>query len=80
MKSLIEDWFPIETVGCESMRDASAAQKPPLNSLHWWPRRPLTASRAAMVALMPQGCAVSRPSEHCRWPLAKGFLRRSLSN
>lgn len=51
MKTLIEDWFPIETVGCESMRDASAAQKPPLNRLHvWWARRPLTASRAAMLA------------------------------
>ena len=50
-KTLIEEWFPIETVGCESMRDASAAQKPPLNRLHvWWARRPLTASRAAMLA------------------------------
>ena len=50
-RALIEDWFPIETVGCESMRDASAAQKPPLNRLHvWWARRPLTASRAAMLA------------------------------
>ena len=49
--TLIEEWFPIETVGCESMRDASAAQKPPLNRLHvWWARRPLTASRAAMLA------------------------------
>jgi hypothetical protein len=28
------------------MRDASAAQKPPLNRLHvWWARRPLTVSR-----------------------------------
>ena len=48
---LIEDWFPIETIGCESMRDASAARKPPLNRLHvWWARRPLTASRAALLA------------------------------
>ena len=52
---LIEEWFPIETVGCESMRDASAARKPPLNRLHvWWARRPLTASRAALLAsLLP---------------------------
>ena len=50
-KTLIEEWFPIETVGCESMRDASAARKPPLNRLHvWWARRPLTASRAALLA------------------------------
>ena len=51
LRTLIEEWFPIETVGCESMRDASAAMKPPLNRLHvWWARRPLTASRAAMLA------------------------------
>jgi len=50
-RTLIEDWLPIETVGCESMRDASAARKPPLNRLHvWWARRPLTASRAALLA------------------------------
>jgi len=50
-KTLIEEWFPIETIGCESMRDQSAARKPPLNRLHvWWARRPLTASRAVMLA------------------------------
>ena len=50
-RMLIEDRFPIETIGCESMRDASAARKPPLNRLHvWWARRPLTASRAALLA------------------------------
>ena len=50
-RTLIEDWFPIEMIGCESLRDSSAAQKPPLNRLHvWWARRPLTASRAAMLA------------------------------
>ncbi|WP_419861198.1 DUF1156 domain-containing protein [Candidatus Palauibacter sp.] len=50
-KTLIEEWFPIETIGSESMRDQSAAQKPPLNRLHvWWARRPLTASRAVMLA------------------------------
>jgi putative DNA methylase len=48
---LIERWFPIDVIGAESMRDASAAQKPPLNRLHvWWARRPLTASRAAILA------------------------------
>ena len=48
---LIERWFPIDVIGAESMRDASAAKKPPLNRLHvWWARRPLTASRAAILA------------------------------
>lgn len=54
-RSLIEQWFPAATVGAESLRDASAAQKPPVNRLHvWWARRPLTASRAAVVgSLLP---------------------------
>ena len=52
MKSLVEDWFPIETVGCESMRERGASSAlPPLYFLHvWWARRPLTASRAALLA------------------------------
>jgi adenine-specific DNA methylase len=54
-KLLIEQWLPIETIGAECMRDASAAKKPPLNRLHvWWARRPLTVSRAAILAsLLP---------------------------
>lgn len=48
---LIERWLPIEIIGAESLRDASAAQKPPLNRLHvWWARRPLTTCRAAILA------------------------------
>lgn len=52
MKTLIEDWFPIETVGCESMRERGASSAlPPIYFLHvWWARRPLTASRAAILA------------------------------
>ena len=54
-KVLIEQWLPIAAVGAESLRDASAAKKPPLNRLHvWWARRPLTVSRAAILAsLLP---------------------------
>lgn len=53
---LIEQWLPIAEVGAESLRDASAAQKPPLNRLHvWWARRPLTVSRAAILgSVLPQ--------------------------
>jgi len=53
---LIEHWLPIAEIGAESLRDASAAQKPPLNRLHvWWARRPLTVSRAAILgSLLPQ--------------------------
>src|SRR4051794_31600235 len=54
-KLLIEQWLPIAPIGAECMRDQSAAQKPPLNRLHvWWARRPLTISRAAILAsLLP---------------------------
>lgn len=33
VRPLIEQWFPAATVGAESLRDASAAKKPP-NRLH----------------------------------------------
>lgn len=54
-RSLIEQWLPAPTIGAESLRDASAAKKPPNSRIHvWWARRPLTASRAAVVAsLLP---------------------------
>ncbi|MCC6769771.1 MAG: DUF1156 domain-containing protein [Gemmatimonadaceae bacterium] len=52
---LIERWLPIAALGEESGREGSAAQKPPVNRLHvWWARRPLIASRAAILAsLLP---------------------------
>lgn len=47
---LIEDWLPIAEIGIESQREASAAIKPPTSRLHvWWARRPLVASRAAVL-------------------------------
>ena len=54
-RALIEQWLPAATIGAESLRDASAAKKPPNSRLHvWWARRPLTASRAAVLAsLLP---------------------------
>ncbi|HEY77170.1 MAG TPA: DUF1156 domain-containing protein [Thermoflexia bacterium] len=53
--TLLESWLPFDAIGAESLRDASAARKPPLNRLHvWWARRPLTVSRAAILAsLLP---------------------------
>lgn len=54
-RRLIEDWLPIAALGEESVRERrfSLAGKvlPPNNSLHvWWARRPLVASRAAVLA------------------------------
>lgn len=67
---LIEDWLPIEAIGAESLRDASAARKPPLNRLHvWWARRPLTVSRAAIVAsVLPQWSADWPENLHQKFP------------
>jgi putative DNA methylase len=48
---LIEKWFPIDTIGAESMRERGASSAlPPLYFLHvWWARRPLITSRAAIL-------------------------------
>jgi len=56
-KVLIEDWLPIEALGAESKRERGASSAlPPLYFLHvWWARRPLTVSRAAILAsVLPQ--------------------------
>lgn len=56
MRSLIEQWQPADTIGAESLRERGASSAlPPINFLHvWWARRPLTSSRAAVVAsLLP---------------------------
>lgn len=52
---LIEDWLPAAAIGVESKRERSTGQNPPNARLHvWWARRPLTASRAAILAsLLP---------------------------
>ncbi|WP_230534160.1 DUF1156 domain-containing protein [Microvirga roseola] len=56
---LIERWLPIAALGEESVRERRFSMAgnalPPNNSLHvWWARRPLVASRAAILAsLLP---------------------------
>lgn len=54
--SLIDDWLPIAELSVESRRERGASSAlPPLYFLHvWWARRPLTASRAAVLgSLLP---------------------------
>ena len=53
-KRLIEEWLPIKEIGVESRRERGASSAlPPLYYLHvWWARRPLTASRAAILGSM----------------------------
>ncbi len=54
---LIERWLPIAEIGEESTRESrSMTALPPTYYLHvWWARRPLVASRAAILAsLLPE--------------------------
>src|ERR1035441_3486345 len=53
---LIERWLPIAEIGIESLRERTPMTPfPAPNRLHvWWARRPLVASRAAILAsLLP---------------------------
>ena len=55
-RRLIESWLPIAALGEESVRERrSMTALPPIYYLHvWWARRPLVASRAAILAsLLP---------------------------
>ncbi|MFZ2055382.1 MAG: DUF1156 domain-containing protein, partial [Candidatus Aminicenantales bacterium] len=54
-KVLIEDWIPAAAIGVECIRERSTGQQPPDKRLHvWWARRPLCASRVAVLgSLLP---------------------------
>jgi putative DNA methylase len=55
-RRLIEEWLPITEIGIESVRERTPMTPYPApNRLHvWWARRPLVASRAAILAsLLP---------------------------
>jgi len=55
-RRLIEEWLPIAELGIESLRERTPMTPfPAPNRLHvWWARRPLVASRAAILAsLLP---------------------------
>jgi adenine-specific DNA methylase len=48
---LIEHGFPCHQIGAETQREQDVGKQPPTHRLHvWWARRPLTASRAAVLA------------------------------
>ena len=52
LRRLIEDWLPIAEIGIESLRERTPMTPfPAPNRLHvWFARRPLVASRAAILA------------------------------
>ena len=57
-RRLIEEWLPIAEIGIEGTRERTPMTPfPAPNRLHvWWARRPLVASRAAVLgALLPAG-------------------------
>jgi len=58
-RRLIERWLPIAALGEESVRERrSMTALPPIYYLHvWWARRPLVASRAAVLASLLPECA-----------------------
>jgi adenine-specific DNA methylase len=66
---LIEQWLPIAAIGAECMRENSTGQHPPLNRLHvWWARRPLTVSRAAILASLLPAYPVPDDPDVRAWP------------
>jgi putative DNA methylase len=61
---LIEQWLPIQEIGIESRRENSTGLHPGPNRLHvWWARRPLVASRAAVLASLLPAWRADWPEE-----------------
>ncbi|MFH1931513.1 MAG: DUF1156 domain-containing protein [Pseudomonadota bacterium] len=73
---LIEDWLPVAAIGAESQRERGASSAlPPLYFLHvWWARRPLTASRAAILASVLPAFSDNWPKElKAKFPTEKDY-------
>ena len=73
---LIEQWLPIDQIGAECMRERGASSAlPPLYFLHvWWARRPLTVSRAAILASLLPAYPTGEDDDIRAWP--QKFLKR----
>src|SRR5262245_43300563 len=53
MRRLIEEAFPLKKASDDSKHEKSAGRKGHISTLHIWPaRRPLAASRAAVIATL----------------------------
>ncbi|MFP4428984.1 MAG: DUF1156 domain-containing protein, partial [Desulfovermiculus sp.] len=91
---LIEHGFPCHQVGAETIRERDTGKAPPTHRLHvWWARRPLTPSRAAILASLlpadtdPETFVRSLGIEKClafvngqEWTLTGKLLDRIKSN
>jgi len=73
---LIEDWLPIDKVGAESLRDASAARKPPLNRLHVWWAHQAKKNAAASTILLVCRKREQDDEEEIWWDDIRGRVRR----
>lgn len=64
-RPLIEEYFPLEEVSAEAVREKSAGRAYHISTLHWWwARRPLAAVRAALLAtLVPASSFPRDPKE-----------------
>ncbi|MBX3412592.1 MAG: DUF1156 domain-containing protein [Pirellulales bacterium] len=73
---LIKQWLPIDQIGAECMRERGASSAlPPLYFLHvWWARRPLTVSRAAILASLLPAYPTGEDESEQPWP--EKFLKR----
>ena len=66
-RRLIEDWLPVAELSVESTRERTPMTPfPAPNRLHvWWARRPLVASRAAVLASLLPADADRKRFLHC---------------
>ena len=66
-RRLIEDWLPVAELSIESTRERTPMTPfPAPNRLHvWWARRPLVASRAAVLASLLPADADRKQFLHC---------------
>ena len=66
-RRLIEDWLPVAELSVESTRERTPMTPfPAPNRLHvWWARRPLVASRAAVLASLLPADADRKQFLHC---------------
>lgn len=66
-RRLIEEWLPIAELGIEGTRERTPMTPfPAPNRLHvWWARRPLVASRAAVLASLLPADADRKQFLHC---------------
>ncbi len=75
-RALIEDWLPIGELSVESQRERGASSAlPPLYFLHvWWARRPLIASRAAVLGSVLPAWSEDWPDDLLRtFPTEKDY-------